>query len=184
MTDADPLTAAWSPEQTAAMQHLRDWTVSFIELNQHLATWMSLPTSDANALSNIVWAAEQNQPLSPADLSRQIGMTSGATTVLLNRLEAAAHITRTREHPDRRRVTLRPTAPARARVRAFLSYAGAETAEAVRQTTPEDLHRITTFLTRLTSATTTANTRLQTHPPIPRPTAAEGARSPKAHDPR
>ncbi|GAB2628505.1 transcriptional regulator [Paractinoplanes abujensis] len=167
MTPADPLTDTWSPDQTAAMQHLHDWTVGFIELNQHLAAWMALPTSDASALSNIVWAAEQDTPLSPADLSRRIGMTSGATTVLLNRLEAGGHITRTREHPDRRRVTLRPTPQSRTRARTFLAHAGAEVAEVLHHTTPEDLRRITTFLARLTSATAKANTRLQAHPTPP-----------------
>ncbi|MBL7254982.1 MarR family winged helix-turn-helix transcriptional regulator [Paractinoplanes lichenicola] len=167
MPEADPLTVDWSPAQTAVMQQLRDWAVTFAELNLHLATWMSLPTSDANALSNIVWAAEQNRPLTPADLSRQIGMTSGATTVLLNRLETAGHITRTREHPDRRRVTLRPTPHARAQARTFLSFAGTEIADVLHHTTPETLTQVTTFLSRLTTAATKANTRLHHRPPTP-----------------
>ncbi|TQS45912.1 MarR family winged helix-turn-helix transcriptional regulator [Cryptosporangium phraense] len=160
MTRVDPLTADWTPEQTAAMQRLRDWAVSFAELNQHLAAWMNLPTSDANALGHIVWAAEDDEPLSPADLSRQLGMTSGATTVLLNRLEAAGHVRRSREHADRRRVTLRPEPAAREQAREFLAMAGAEIAEVFTTTSAEELRRVVAFVSRLTEASTAANKRL------------------------
>jgi hypothetical protein len=72
---------------------------------------MRLPGSDATALGQITWAAESGTPLSPAQLSRLLGMTTGATTILLNRLETAGHIRRSRESTDRRRVTLRPAPP-------------------------------------------------------------------------
>jgi DNA-binding MarR family transcriptional regulator len=45
--------------------------------------------------------------LSPARLASRIGLSSGATTSLLNRLEEAGHVVRTRESSDRRVVTLR-----------------------------------------------------------------------------
>ena len=102
------------PAQVEVMEALRDWAVGFAELNQHMAAWMGLPGSDANALGQIVWAAESGEPLSPARLARRLGMTSGATTILLNRLEGAGLIGRTREHADRRRVTLRPSETGRA----------------------------------------------------------------------
>jgi MarR family transcriptional regulator, organic hydroperoxide resistance regulator len=157
----DPLTDDWSPEQTAAMQRLRDWAVSFAELNQHLAAWMGLPTSDANALGHIVWAAEDGHPLSPADLSRQIGMTSGATTVLLNRLEAAGHIRRAREQADRRRVSLHPEPAAREQARQFVAAAGAEIAEVMHASSAEELRHVIAFVSRLTAASAAANKRLQ-----------------------
>lgn len=161
MVDVDPLTVAWSSEQTGAMQALRDWAVTFVELNQHLAAWMGLPGSDANALGHIVWAAEDDRPLSPADLARQIGMTSGATTALLNRLEAAGHIRRTRESADRRRVTLRPEPAAREQARTFLAQAGAEIASVLHETTTEELRPAILFIQRITAAGAAANQRLR-----------------------
>ncbi|GAA0268234.1 MarR family winged helix-turn-helix transcriptional regulator [Cryptosporangium japonicum] len=161
MARVDPLAVAWAPEHTAAIQGLRNWAIRFAELNQHLAAWMNLPGSDANALSHVVWAAEDGKPLSPAELSRQIGMTSGATTVLLNRLEAAGHIRRSREHTDRRRVTLRPEPEAREQVRRFLAVAGVEVAEVLLDTGLDDLRRITAFVTRLGEAGAVANERLR-----------------------
>ncbi|MBU2668210.1 MarR family transcriptional regulator [Actinoplanes bogorensis] len=160
MAAVDPLTADWSPEQTETMHRLRDWAAGFAELNQHLAGWMDLPASDANALGHIIWAAEEGRPLSPADLSRQIGMTSGATTVLLNRLETAGHVRRSREHADRRRVTLRPEPGARERARAFMAEAGAEIAQVLLNTSPDELRTVATFVSRMTAATAAANKRL------------------------
>jgi len=159
MTD-DPLTADWTPAQIAVMHHLRDWVVDFGELNQHLATWMRLPGADANALGQIIWAAEADTPLSPARLSKQIGMTTGATTILLNRLEAAGHVQRTRESTDRRRVTLRPTPAARDRARQFLGLAGTEIAHVLRTTPPAELTAVATFLARMTAAADEATLRL------------------------
>ena len=162
MSKVDPFAVDWSEEQTAVMQHLRDWAVTFAELNQHLASWMSLPGSDANALSQIIWAAEEGEPLSPADLSRRIGMTTGSTAVLLNRLEAAGHISRSREHADRRRVTLRPEAGARERAHGFFAVAGTEVAEVVLATPSEDLRQMVAFLERITAASVQANSRFHT----------------------
>ena len=142
------------------MHRLHDWAVGFGELNRHLAAWMGLPGSDANALGQIVWAAEAGAPLSPAQLARRIGMTSGATTVLLNRREAAGHVRRSRESADRRRVTLRPVPAARERARAFLARAGAEVAETLRTTDDDELRTVVAFLVRMTAATAEANRRL------------------------
>lgn len=160
MMESDPLTEDWTPEQIAVMHRLRDWVIDFGELNQHLAAWMRLPGADANALGQIIWAAETDAPLSPAQLSRQIGMTTGATTILLNRLEAAGHLHRTRESTDRRRVTLRPTPDARDRARRFLGLAGAEIANVLHTTPPAELRTVARFLARMTAAADEANQRL------------------------
>ncbi|QZQ56216.1 MarR family transcriptional regulator [Curtobacterium sp. TC1] len=67
---------------------------------------MHMRPTDALAIVEILSAENQGQPLTPARLGGRISMTSGATTLLLNRLEDAGHITRTRGHADRRIVTL------------------------------------------------------------------------------
>ncbi|GGM87796.1 hypothetical protein GCM10011609_25570 [Lentzea pudingi] len=160
MTDADPLVEAWSAAQVEVMHGLRDWVVAFEALNQHLATWMRLPASDATALGQIVWAAEAGTPLSPAQLARQIGMTTGATTILLNRLESAGHLVRSRESADRRRVTLRPVPASREHARRFLVAAGAEIADVLRTTSPAELRTVAAFLGRITGAAADADRRL------------------------
>ncbi|MFD5826151.1 MarR family winged helix-turn-helix transcriptional regulator [Lentzea sp. NPDC060358] len=169
MTDVDPLSADWSPAQVEVMHRLRDWVVGFTALNQHLAAWMRLPVSDANALGQIIWAAEAGEPLSPARLARQIGMTTGATTILLNRLETTGHVVRSRESADRRRVTLRPAPGSREQARRFLALAGAEVADVLGTTPPGELRAVASFLARITAATAEADGRLS---------AAAGSRTP------
>lgn len=150
----------WTREQVAVMEALRDWVVASTELNQHLADWTGLPTTDANALGQIIYAAEGGRPLSPARLARRIGMTSGATTTLLNRLERTGHVERSRESDDRRRVTLRPSEGAREIARRFSMTASTEIAATLRGAEPGDLRTATAFLHRMTNAADEANTRL------------------------
>lgn len=160
MAAFDPRHTAWTADQVAVMHGLRDWAVTFDELNRHLSSWMHLPISDANALGQIVWADQADEPLSPAQLSRLIGMTSGATTVLIDRLERAGHVTRHRESTDRRRVTLRPTEEARVESDRFLAFAGSEIATTVGEADLDEVRIVQAFLARMTAAATAANARL------------------------
>lgn len=154
------LTAGWRDEQVEVMERLRDWADTSVELNQHVSAWMGLPTSDANALGHITWSAESGRPLSPAQLARRIGMTSGATSVLLRRLEQGGHITRERSTTDLRRVSLHPTSAARERTRSFMAFSGTEIAATVRSADPDELRLVAAFLARMVEAGRAANERL------------------------
>ncbi|KOX25084.1 MULTISPECIES: MarR family winged helix-turn-helix transcriptional regulator [unclassified Streptomyces] len=89
------------------MESLRTYGGHYAELSRRFAAWLGLHSTDATAVLEIAAAEERGTPLSPARLSERISLSTGATTALLNRLEAAGHITRAREHSDRRIVTLR-----------------------------------------------------------------------------
>ncbi|MFJ9411233.1 MarR family winged helix-turn-helix transcriptional regulator [Streptomyces sp. NPDC101393] len=89
------------------MEGLRIYGGHYAELSRRFAAWLGLHSTDATAVLEIAAAEERGMPLSPARLSERISLSTGATTALLNRLEAAGHITRTREHSDRRIITLR-----------------------------------------------------------------------------
>ncbi|MYW08659.1 MarR family transcriptional regulator [Streptomyces sp. SID2563] len=89
------------------MEGLRIYGSHYAELSRRFAAWLGLHSTDATAVLEIAAAEERGTPLSPARLSERISLSTGATTALLNRLETAGHITRTREHSDRRVVTLR-----------------------------------------------------------------------------
>ncbi|MCJ1714742.1 MarR family winged helix-turn-helix transcriptional regulator [Curtobacterium sp. VKM Ac-2922] len=160
MPEIDPLTHPWAEDQVAVMHGLRDWAVTFAELNHHLSSWIGLPVSDANALGQVIWAEVAGAPVSPAALSRRIGMTSGATSILLDRLERAGHVERHRESADRRRITLRATPSAHAESQRFLAFAGTEIATTVLATPPQDLRVVIDFLTRMRTAAAAANDRL------------------------
>ena len=69
---------------------------------QTAAEAAGLHTTDWYALSLLGLAG----PLSPGELARRTGLTTGATTRLIDRLEGAGHVRRTRHCTDRRRVTV------------------------------------------------------------------------------
>lgn len=160
----DPFVTGWDPAQVAVMTALRDWAVSFGELNQLMSAWTGLPTSDASALRHIVWAAQDGEPLSPALLARRIGMTTAAVSVLLDRLERAELVVRVRDQTDRRRVALHPTDEAVTRAQEFMSAAGVEIAATLRSAEPGDLEAATEVLVRMTRSVTEAGVRLRKAP--------------------
>ncbi|WP_372406280.1 MarR family winged helix-turn-helix transcriptional regulator [Streptomyces luteireticuli] len=88
-------------------EQLMAYGASFTELGRRFATRLGVHSTDAFALLEISSAEESGAPLSPALLSKRIPLSSGAMTALLNRLEKAGYISRTREEADRRVVTLR-----------------------------------------------------------------------------
>jgi len=151
----------WDAPQVEAMEALRAWAVAFAELNQQMSSWLDLPTTDANALGQVLWADSSGDPLSPARLGQRIGMTSGSVTVLVDRLEAAGLLARSREHSDRRRVTLRPTPAARERARAFLAESSAEIAAALQGSSTAELATSTAFVRTMAAAASDATTRLR-----------------------
>lgn len=79
------------------------------EAGRRFARAQRLHTTDAAAMVEILTAEDHGRPLTPARLAERISLTSGATSTLLNRLEDAGHIVRTRGHDDRRVVTLHVT---------------------------------------------------------------------------
>lgn len=91
------------------IETLRAYGTTYGGVGRQFATSLGLHHSDATALVEILAAEEQGTPLSPARLSERIGLTGGATSSLLNRLEDAGYLVRTREHTDRRIVTLHST---------------------------------------------------------------------------
>ncbi len=91
------------------VEGLRELAAAQSELGRVFARSMRMHGTDAVAIVEIINAEGRGQPLTPARLAERIGLTTGATSILLNRLEEADRVVRTREHNDRRIVTLRST---------------------------------------------------------------------------
>ncbi|HWS33957.1 MAG TPA: MarR family transcriptional regulator, partial [Actinoplanes sp.] len=66
-----------------------------------------LHATDMHALLAVMQAERRGAPLTPGRLGENIGLTSGATTALIDRLERGGHLRRSRESADRRVVHLR-----------------------------------------------------------------------------
>lgn len=96
-----------SERRKRVLELLRAFAADYTYVNRQLASWLGVHTADAAAYAEILYAQDRGAPLTPAVLARRLAMSSGATASLLNRLEDAGLIVRSREHRDRRVVTLR-----------------------------------------------------------------------------
>ncbi|GAA2532967.1 MULTISPECIES: MarR family winged helix-turn-helix transcriptional regulator [Streptomyces] len=75
-----------------------------------------LHVTDVQALAAIL---DADEPMTPGRLREHLGLTSGAVTACVDRLERAGHVTRVRESADRRVVHLYYAADAKAAARAY-----------------------------------------------------------------
>jgi DNA-binding MarR family transcriptional regulator len=131
---------------------LRGYVGDYLDVAHQLARWMGLHSTDAAAFIHILYAEDNGSPLSPARLGELISLTSGATTTLINRLEERGCVARTREHSDRRVVTLRSVPAMHQQAAAFFDPL-AERVTAVFDRYPEDmLAQFEGFLTDLRQA--------------------------------
>lgn len=117
----EPTAADPAGRHARLMEEMRIYGSIFNQFSRLFGSWLGLHSTDSEALMEIVHAEERHAPLSPARLGSRIGLTSGATTSMLNRLEQAGHITRSRESTDRRVVTLRSSPNVHARADEFFA---------------------------------------------------------------
>jgi MarR family transcriptional regulator, organic hydroperoxide resistance regulator len=122
------------------MEALRIYGSIFNQFSRLFGGWLGLHSTDSEALMEIVYAEERNAPLSPARLGSRIGLSSGATTSLLNRLEEAGHVIRSRESADRRVVTLRSSPNVHARADEFFAPLAQQLDAAMSRYSPELLN--------------------------------------------
>ncbi|MFF2042755.1 MarR family winged helix-turn-helix transcriptional regulator [Kitasatospora sp. NPDC058170] len=158
------------------MESLRTYGGRYTELGRRFAAWLGLHSTDATAVLEIAAAEERGTPLSPARLSERISLSTGATTALLNRLEAAGHITRAREHSDRRVVTLRSGAHIQERADEFFGPLAHRLDSAMSHYPPQLLEQFEAFMADL-NATMDAHLAEQ-GPAAPASAHGPGGRTP------
>lgn len=143
-------------------------------VGRQFARSQQLHTTDAAALVEILTAEGRGRVLTPARLAERVALTTGATSTLLNRLEDAGHISRRREHTDRRVVSLHITATSHELADAFYAPLG-DQLDAVMQTfSDDDLATVEDLVDRLTSTMHAYADRedqhaIDPHPPTDRP---------------
>lgn len=91
----------------------------------------------------------KGEPVSPGDIISHLGLTSGAGTALLDRLEGAGYITRLRHPEDRRSVLIVLDAEAAAEPLALHEHIRAEYQLGTAEFSDSDLVAIAKFLKRI-----------------------------------
>lgn len=152
----EPMSPSDARAQHERLQEgLRAYGANYREFTRRFANWLGLHSTDAEALIEILTAEERGGTLSPARLSERISLSNSATTALLNRLEQAGHIVRSREHDDRRVITLRSTARIQTLADEFFGPLGAKVVDAVMDRySPEELRRFEELLADLRTTMT------------------------------
>lgn len=147
-----PTNAGIVAQRERLMAALQTYGSHHAEFSRRFAVWLGLHSTDGAALLEIVSAEEEGAPLSPARLSERILLSSGATTALINRLEGAGHVIRTREHTDRRIVTLHSSAHIQERADEFFDRFGKQLDAMMSAYPPELLAQFEDFLADLNAS--------------------------------
>ncbi|MGI9003796.1 MAG: MarR family winged helix-turn-helix transcriptional regulator [Pseudonocardia sp.] len=95
-------------------------------LGQVFAERHDMHRTDLYALLAVMQADRTGAPLTPGRLGEHLGLSSGATTAVIDRLERAEHVHRGQDDRDRRRVTLHFGDAAAALGSAFFGPLGAK----------------------------------------------------------
>ena len=119
------------------LEALRAWASAFSEFGRHFGADAGLHVTDSDALIHIIGAEDRGAPLTQSELSRRIGISPGATSSLLNRLEDAGHIDRRRESADRRVVTVWSTPAVHERVGQYFAEVSEELDTVITACSPE-----------------------------------------------
>ncbi|MEU5682504.1 MarR family transcriptional regulator [Streptomyces venezuelae] len=145
MKDPAPDSSAATDLVSFAVQ-LRRMNGEINRLVHAFAAGHELHATDVQALGAIL---DSPEPMTPGRLRAHLGLTSGAVTACLDRLERAGHIRRSRESRDRRVVHLHYEASARAAARAFFQPLAVATESARGRFSTEELAVVMRFLTAL-----------------------------------
>ena len=97
------------------MREFRASQVASDQLDDISAAAMGINRTDSRCLDIVDYAG----PITAGDLAKQSGLTTGAVTAVLDRLEEAGYVRRTRDTADRRRVMIEITDDARDRAMEF-----------------------------------------------------------------
>ena len=132
---------------------LRRYGSDSARLGHAFAALHHLQAADLRALVGIMSAEGGGRPLTAGQLRDYLGLSSGGASLVIDRLEAAGHIRRVRDHPtDNRVVHLRYTQQGMATGMAFFGSLGQRTNALIDQFSDEELEVIQRFLSAAADA--------------------------------
>lgn len=110
--------------------------------------------TDVEALSRLMIAQDRGAPMTAGALARELGLTSGAITFVVDRLQRAGHVIRVRDDLDRRKVLLHYSPSGRALASEFFAPRGRHIDAVMEQFTTEELETVRRYLIATGSALT------------------------------
>ena len=132
---------------------LRRYGTDSARLGHAFAALHQLQPADLQALVAIMSAEGNGTPLTAGQLRQHLGLSSGGTSLVIDRLAAAGHIRRARDHPtDNRIVHLRYTDQGRATGIAFFGSLGDRAHAILDQFSLGEMEIIQRFITAMAGA--------------------------------
>ncbi len=145
---ADPAEAA----PAAVLQALRSYRAAELAMRRRTQQSMDMGENELLVLRYLARAAARGEDVTPAHLTRHLGITSASTTALLDRLTKSGHVTREPNPTDRRSVLITSSAKAEEEVRHTLSAMHARMMDVVRPMTTADRVSVIRFLEAMRDA--------------------------------
>lgn len=115
--------------------------------------YMNLGDTDMRALRLAMVSADQGHHLTAREIAEHLHITSAATTKLLDRLEAAGHITRTRHPTDRRALAILVNPETRRAAEVTIGREHARRFRVAAALQPEERETVIRFLDALSETT-------------------------------
>lgn len=106
MMDVSHLDDAEITHIVAVLDAVRDWRVAENRLSEASRRFMNLGDTDMRALRYIIVVTDRGEVATAGGIADHLGISSAATTKLLDRLERAGHIRRLPHPTDRRSASI------------------------------------------------------------------------------
>ncbi len=129
---------------------LRAFSVESNRLTEVFAERHRMHHTDLRALLAVLKAEQRGEPLTPGELSAEVGLSSGSTTALIDRLERHGHLRRVRADADRRRVRLRYDPAGLVLAQGFFGPLGQRGKQVMDDFTPGEIATVARFLRAMT----------------------------------
>ncbi|MBT8228352.1 MAG: MarR family transcriptional regulator [Dactylosporangium sp.] len=143
---------------------LRGLTVESEKLAHAFADRHDLHFTDFAALVHIMDAEGRGSPLTPGGLGIELGLSSGATTGVIDRLEDKGHVRRDRDDADRRKINLRYADRGAALAMEFFGGLRASRDAVLDQFSDDELQRVLHFMTEMRRILAEHRTRVSGDP--------------------
>ena len=121
---------------------VREYQRSTDEVDEAVTRLMGINRTDARVIDVL----DEHGRMTAGELAGRTGLTSGAVTGVLDRLERAGYAQRVRDDADRRRVLVEPTEKARAAAGEYYGPLAAQGASVIAEMSDRELEAFVRFL--------------------------------------
>lgn len=133
------------PEPTTIGSQLREILTLAHAFERRLGARLSVNPTDLAAMEHLI----EEGPLTPSDLATRLGISTAASTLVVDRLVSLGHVSRSPHPHDRRKIVVVPSAESVARAMGELVPVISSVNDVVASLDPEERETVERFLDRV-----------------------------------